>query len=597
MREIKAAKALLTLLNPYRWIIPVVISLWMVSSVLEGFSVGLLIPFLQSFDLTPTQTGQPIFLIRILDQLFGQLAFTQRLIIIPACIFGCILLKNCLSYANTLLQQWINAWLGHRLRTQVFQQMLSVSDRYLESQDYGKLTNLLGSETWNVSRALNFFFGLAANICTTLVFIVMLQLISWQLTLMVAVVIGAVSLCIRFVTRSAKQLGQKAVAANMVLAARMWEGLGGMRVIRAFGREDYEQKRFEQASQQVRSAFLRLETLSAAINPLYEGLSALVLLLILTVALLQNQASLPTLLTFLFILYRLQPLVQQIDTSRLGLLSWSDSIREVVTFLDPSDKPYIHSGVIPCSGLQREITFEKIAFHYSSGDKPALEDITFTIPKGKTTALVGPSGAGKSTLINLICRFYEPTAGRIEVDEMPLQNLNLADWRSHIAIVSQDVYVFDASLQDNIAYGRIDATETEIIEAAKLANADDFIRQLPQGYQTRVGDRGVRLSGGQRQRIALARAIVRDPQILILDEATNALDSISEHLIQDALNILSKSRTVIVIAHRLSTIEHADQIVVLENGRVVEQGTLSHLLRQNKLFSRLYQLQNRSVQT
>ncbi|MBD0304232.1 MAG: ATP-binding cassette domain-containing protein, partial [Tolypothrix sp. T3-bin4] len=187
--------------------------------------------------------------------------------------------------------------------------------------------------------------------------------------------------------------------------------------------------------------------------------------------------------------------------------------------------------------------------------------------------------------------------GEIYIDDCPLRELNLTDWRHQIAIVSQDVYMFSTTVLDNIAYGRLDATQNEIIAAAKLANAHEFIMQLPQGYDTKVGDRGVRLSGGQRQRIALARAIVRNPQILILDEATNALDSISEHLIQEALNTLSQNLTVIVIAHRLSTIEQADQIIVVNEGRVIEQGNLQELLEQDGMFAQLYNLQSRNAHT
>lgn len=194
-------------------------------------------------------------------------------------------------------------------------------------------------------------------------------------------------------------------------------------------------------------------------------------------------------------------------------------------------------------------------------------------------------------------KFYDVTEGEIDVDGYPLQQLNLDSWRRRIAIVSQDIYMFSTTVRENIAYGRLEATEDEIIAAAKLANADEFISQLPYGYDTKVGDRGIRLSGGQRQRIALARAIVRNPEILILDEATNALDSISENLIQEALNTLSQNRTVIVIAHRLSTIEQADQIIVLEEGRVIEQGNLQHFLKLNGLFAKLYHLQYRHAQT
>jgi subfamily B ATP-binding cassette protein MsbA len=244
-----------------------------------------------------------------------------------------------------------------------------------------------------------------------------------------------------------------------------------------------------------------------------------------------------------------------------------------------------------CHGLKRSLTFQSVGFRYNSTDKPALQENSFSIIKGKTTAIVGPSGAGKSTLIGLICRFYDVTEGEIYVDEHPLRELDLVSFRSHIAIVSQDIYIFNTTVRDNIAYGRLDATEAEIINAAKQANAHEFITKFPEGYDTILGDRGVRLSGGQRQRIALARAIIRDPQIFILDEATNALDSVSENIIQEAINTFGQNRTVIIIAHRLSTIEQADKILVLQEGRVVEQGNFQQLLKLNGLFTRLYHLQ------
>jgi ABC-type multidrug transport system fused ATPase/permease subunit len=271
------------------------------------------------------------------------------------------------------------------------------------------------------------------------------------------------------------------------------------------------------------------------------------------------------------------------------------AIDDVMSLLDRSDKPYIRSGSHPFTELKRAIAFRAVDFNYGSGEKPALQNISLCIPQGKTTAIVGPSGAGKSTLISLICRFYDPTAGKIEIDGQPLKQLDLAAWRRQIAVVSQQVHIFSTSVYDNIAYGREDATEADVIAAAKQANAHEFICQLPQGYQTPVGDQGLRLSGGQRQRIALARALIRQPTILILDEATNALDSISEQLIQEAINRLSRHCTLIVIAHRLSTIEQADQIIVLQAGQIKEQGRLHELLANQGLFSQLYTLQNRSI--
>jgi subfamily B ATP-binding cassette protein MsbA len=596
MKEAKAIRTLLPLLKLYPWAIPGIITLGLLSSLSEGLGISLFIPLLQSLNQTMSQGASGNDLVGFLNRLFVNVSPNNRLLIIALCIFGSIFLKNSLSYSNTILFSWFNSRISHRLRSGIFKQILSVSYSFLESNESGKLINTLATETWQTSRALGVLVSLIINVCTICVFVILLLLLSWQLTLLVAVFMVLISMSIQLVTREVKNLGQQAVQVNSTLGNRMWEGLVGMKVIRAFGRESYEQERFERASKRVSTTFLKLDMLSATVNPLSEVLSAALLVCILVIALVQNRAGLPTLLTFIFILYRLQPQVKQLDSARVALVALTSSVEDVMSLLDRSDKVYIRSGQIPFHGLQQAISFECVTFRYNPLEKPALENISICIPQGKTTALVGPSGAGKSTLIGLICRFYDVTEGEIYVDSSPLRQLNLTDWRSRIAIVSQDVHVFSTTVGENIAYGRLDAREDEIIAAAKLANAHEFISQLPQAYDTKVGDRGIRLSGGQRQRIALARAIVRNPEILILDEATNALDSISEHLIQEALDTISQNRTVIVIAHRLSTIEQADQIIVLEEGRVIEQGNLQNLLKLNGLFAKLYQLQYRNAQ-
>ncbi|HEY9845907.1 MAG TPA: ABC transporter ATP-binding protein, partial [Candidatus Caenarcaniphilales bacterium] len=336
----------------------------------------------------------------------------------------------------------------------------------------------LATETWQTSRALSVLVNLIINACTILVFVLLLLLLAWQLTLLVAISLLLISLSIQFVTRQVRYLGQQAVQANSALANRMWEGFAGMKVIRAFGREAYEQNRFEQASQEVRRTFLKLEILSGAVNPLSEVLSVVLLLGILAISLLQRQATLPTLLAFIFILYRLQPQVKQLDSARVALMALTSSVEDVMSLLDRSDKPYTLSGPLVFSGLKQAISFSAVTFRYQALEKPALEDISLQIPQGQTTALVGPSGAGKSTLISLICRFDDVTAGEIYVDEVPLCQLNLASWRSRIAIVSQDVHLFSTTVRENIAYGDLDATEDQILAAAKLANAHEFITQL-----------------------------------------------------------------------------------------------------------------------
>ena len=597
MKEVQAIGKVLPLLKLYPWAIPIIIVLGSLSSLLEGLGISLFIPLLQNLDLNSQQSNGENPLISFLNRIFINVSPEDRILIIALCILASILLKNCLVYSNNILVAWLNSRISHRLRSGIFQQLLSISYSFLERSEPGKLMNTLASETWRTSQAIAVFIGLLVNICTISVFVILLLLISWQLTLLVAVCMILISISIQLATRRVKKLGQQAVEVNSVQAMRIWEGLGAMKLIRSFNQEAYEQKRFDQASEKVRSTFFKLDVFSGIVGPLSEVLSAFLLLGILAIALTQTQTSLPTLLTFVFILYRLQPQVKQLDGARVSLGSLISAVEDVLYLLNSSDKPYIRSGEIPFSSLQQAISLEAVTFHYNSEEKPALQDISICIPKGTTTALVGPSGAGKSTLIGLICRLYEVSEGEIYVDGCPLRSLNLSDWRNQIAIVSQDVYIFNATVQENIAYGRLDATKDEIVAAAKLANAHEFITQLPQEYDTKVGDRGLRLSGGQRQRIALARAIIRNPEILILDEATNALDSISEQLIQEALNTLSQNRTVIVIAHRLSTIEQADQIIVLQEGRVIEQGTLQHLLRLDGLFAQMYKLQYGNAQT
>jgi ATP-binding cassette, subfamily B, bacterial MsbA len=297
--------------------------------------------------------------------------------------------------------------------------------------------------------------------------------------------------------------------------------------------------------------------------------------------------------TFLILLYRLQPRIKQFDSDRVALNAFSASVEEVRKLLDEADKPYLRSGARVPDSITKGIVLENVSLHYGSEKSAALEQVNCAINMGETTALVGPSGAGKSSLISLICRFYDPSTGRLLIDGIPLPELDLTWWRSQIAVVSQEVYLFNASVAENIIYGKLDATREEVLEAARKAHALEFIENLPDGFETGLGDWGLRLSGGQRQRLALARAFIRDPQILILDEATNSLDLISETVVQDALEEFGRGRTVLIIAHRISTVEHADKVIVLDAGRVVESGSVTQLLATGGLFARFHALQLR----
>ncbi len=593
-KELQVFRLLRPLLRWYPWAIPTIIALGVLSSLAEGLGVSLFVPFLQTFNSSGAGAGLGggNVLVDALGHLFGRIPASQRLSVVAASIFGSILLKAILSYGHTMLYSWVDARIGHRMRAGIFDRLLWVSFRFLEKDQTGKLFNTLTTETWRAGSAISTLINLVITLCTLGVYLTLLLLLSWQLTLLVGVVMVAISLVVKLLTRRAEELGRRATLVNGQLAERMVEGLWGMKVIRTFSRERAEQARFDAISDDVGTTFMRLSLLGAAVNPIYEVLTAALLVFIL-LSTLRTPADLPLVLVFILVLYRLQPRIKAVDEGRLHLVSLSSAVEEVTSLLSRDNKPFLPVGHIPFGGLREGITFQNVAFSYDVEEQPALRDVSFEIKAGQTTALVGPSGAGKSTIIDLLLRFYDPTNGEVLLDGEKLRDIDLSTWRSRVALVSQDVFLFNTTMGQNIAYGKPDASMEEIIAAAKQADAHDFISQMPQGYDTPVGDHGVRLSGGQKQRLTLARAIVCDPEVLILDEATNALDSISEHEIQTAIDRLSGTRTIVLIAHRLATIERADHIIVLEAGRVREQGGFEELARGDGLFARLYHLQNR----
>lgn len=590
-KEIRLVRRLFPFIRPYPGRAISIILMGILASLSEGVGISLMIPLLQSLESETFQNSQQSGLIALLESPFRGLPPEQRLVIIAITIVIITLLKNLLVYTNKALFGWFNQQIGHQLRSRLFQKFLNLPYADFQTKDSGELLNILATESWQVSRALEMLVNIVISLCTLLVFTVIMLLLSWRLILVVSLLTLIISLLVQKVTQRTKILGQQAVVSNSQLATLMHEGLLGMRTIRAFGQESYEQQRFNRSSQKVKQIFWQMNLLYGLVDPLHEGLSTFLVVGVLVFLLLKDPTSISTILTFMFMLYRLQPHFKLIDYYRVDLLSTDASVKAVMEFLEQADKPDLLLGAVTFSGLEKEIKFKQVNFYYRNHDSPALKNISLNIPKGKTTAIVGSSGAGKSTLIDLLCRFYDVTTGEITVDGINLKDLRLRDWREKIAIVSQDIHIFSSTIRENIVYGKLEATEAQIKAAAKYAHAHDFIVNLTHGYDTPVGDRGIRLSGGQRQRIALARAIVRNPEILILDEATNALDTISEHLIQEALDDLTQNRTTIVIAHRLSTIKRADQIIVLEKGRVIEQGNLHQLLQLNGIFARLYQLQ------
>ena len=368
-----------------------------------------------------------------------------------------------------------------------------------------------------------------------------------------------------------------------------------MRLVKATGNESREYQQLENLIHDREKAEFNAQANTALIAPVNEmaGILTVLAIVILGRMFFATQlASLSTvLLTYLLILFRLLPFVSQLNGIRGGFAGAAPSVAVVHDFLRRDNKPFMALGIRPYQPLQEGIRFEGLSFVYPGYEGLVLDRIDLWLPKGTTLALVGSSGAGKSTIADLLPRFYDPIRGRILIDDRDLRDLDVRSLRQSMGIVSQDTFLFNDSVRNNIAYACEQVTDQQIVEAAKRANAYEFIVNLPQGFDTAIGDRGVMLSGGQRQRLAIARALLRDPDILILDEATSALDTVSERLVQQALDELSRDRTTLVIAHRLSTIQKADQIAVLDKGRVVEVGTHEGLLQRQGLYARLYAMQ------
>jgi subfamily B ATP-binding cassette protein MsbA len=583
---------LLSLLRAYKWGFPAIVMLGILQSLSEGIGIGLFIPLLTGLvtGARPQARGQ--WFVDTLEGLFQGVAPDRRLAIIILCIFGAVVTTALLHYLTAVLFGWLDGNIGHDLRRRIFRQLMTVSFGFMERDRSGRLLNILSTETWHTNEALRLVVQIMVIASTVVVYVALLLLMSWRLTLVVTAGMLLISGTVRLLTRAGRGLGEHMKEANAELTDRMIEGIDGMKVIRAFGQERREQGRFDAASTRLRRIMLHMNFIDGSVHPVHEILAASLLLTLLFLAA-PSASDISVLLVFAFVLYRVQPRVKQFDAARLRLATLSSSVEEVFSLLETSDKEYVTSGAVSSLSLDRDIVFDRVSFQYDPADAPALVDASFSILAGRTTAFVGPSGGGKSTVMKLLLRFHDPTAGTITVDGQPLQVLDLDFWRRQIALVSQDVFLFNTTVRANIAYGLDDVGIDQIVDAARQADAHDFIERLPDKYDTVLGPHGVRLSGGQQQRISVARAIIRNPRILILDEATNALDSISEQWIQDTLDTLRENRTVIMIAHRLSTVERADRIIVLEQGRVQECGQLAELVEADGLFSRLYHLQHR----
>lgn len=592
----------LAYLRPYRGLLGAAIVATFGFAAFDALSIVALIPLLRTLfhdGALELQTGSH-WIGWVLKHTLGvivdpQLPPQQLLLRINLFILSVFLVKNIFDFFQRYLVVKLEQSVTRDLRNETFSHLLDLDMRFFGVTRAGQIISRLTSDADQL-RALvtENMAKLATSVLQVLITVAIMIGISPRLTIVALVVLPAMfGIWGRFLKRLRR--GDRNVL-NLAgeVASHLQETVLGIRQVKGSGAERFERARFENVTWAYFKAVVRNERIRALASPLTEMIGALGTVLLLwygsRLVLVEHRIEAATFLAFLGLSLRLYVPAKWLSKFPSSVQPGLVAAERIFEFLDaPIDiKDAAHAK--PFNGIQREIKFDNIAFEYESG-RPVLADIALTVASGSVVALVGPSGAGKSTLADLVARFYDPTHGRILIDGIDLRELSIKSLRSSLSVVSQDTVLFHDTVRANIAYALPGATAETVIRAARAANAHDFITELPNGYDTILGERGTRLSGGQRQRLAIARAILRDPPILVLDEATSALDSESERLVQEAMEKLLQGRTVFVIAHRLSTVRNADIIVVLQAGRIVQSGTHDQLLAEGGLYRHLYRLQ------
>ncbi len=475
-----------------------------------------------------------------------------------------------------------------------FQDFLTAKWYFFTSSKHGTLYNTFINEMRVIGDAylsMSLFF---ANLVQLILYLVIPFYISWQVALISITTALAFAFPFIFLGRINYRLGKLNTSTANQLSSVIQESFASVKVILGFGNQDESVKLLDKTYDTHRQATLKSQTLNIAIPLMYYPLGLLVVVISLFAA---RKFAVPLSETaaLLYSLMRVMPLVGQVPTLKNSVDNFLPSYEQLVNLRESAKMMRQKTGAKQFSGFKNDLVIEDVSFGYP-GHKPVLSDINIRIPKGKMIAVVGPSGGGKTTLIDLIMGFHEPLKGRIAIDGTPLFDFDIYSYRKKVGYVPQESILFDMSIRDNLRWANVDATDEEIISACRQANAEEFIKEFPKGYDTVVGERGVRLSGGQIQRIALARAMLRWPEILILDEATSSLDTHSERLIQQAIDSIAKETTVIIIAHRLSTVVNTDFIYVIKKGEIVEQGTYAELIGKDSYFNRMVKAQSLETQ-
>jgi subfamily B ATP-binding cassette protein MsbA len=537
-----------------------------------------------------------VMMLRIVQPLLNNIGTVDKELTgwLPYAIVGVFVLRGIGSYTSEYGLAWIGSRVVYDLRCEACDHLLRLPTLFYDRSSAGYLLSKVTYDAQQISQTASEAITISIRNTLTIVFMLgYLLYINWELTLIAFAAFPAVAYALRKIRRRVKKVSGLVQDRTGSLTHALEEAIGAHRVVKVFGGEAYESSRLRAAANKLRLATAKQAAAAALGTPINQIIASIAVGVILYVAMTQTTATTygaGDFITYIFALLHLLTQLKTLTNVTSVVQRGMTAAESVFALID--EPPEVDTGTGVIARARGRIRFDHVTQRYSQDGRPALTDLDLEINPGESVALVGPSGGGKTTLVNLIPRFYVPSGGRVLLDGSDIASIRLADLRRQIALVSQEIVLFNDTIAANIAYGTMAGAPREAVErAAEAANALDFIRAQPEGFETVVGERGIRLSGGQRQRIAIARAILKDAPILILDEATSALDTESEWLIQAALEKLMQGRTTIVIAHRLSTVEHCDRIVVLDEGRLVDQGSHAELIGRQGLYARLHSRQ------